>query len=332
MNKTISFYLPEKVLDNDELVELYSGWTTEKIFNKTGIKRRHISGKDEYTSDMAIKAANKLFGEYKIEIKEIEFLIVITQGPDYLIPTTACIIQDKLGLSTSCGAFDINLGCSGYIYGLSVAKSLIISKTADVVLLITADVYTKFIHDMDRSTRTIFGDGATATLINKNNVNDIGSFVFGTNGAGSDKLIIPNSGARSMSTKNKSIINSENCENSRTDRNIYMDGTEIFKFTIETVPNAIYDVLKKNSLKISDIDLFVFHQANKFMLDYLRKTIGIPEDKFYINIADIGNTVSSTIPIALKMAYSEGILREGHLVMLVGFGVGLSWGATIMKW
>ena len=330
--KMVAYYLPEKTLDNETLAILYPNWNAEKIYKKTGIKTRRIADKNEYTSDMAYIAAKNLLGEYNINKTDIDFIILVTQTPDYLLPTTACIIQNKLGISLSSGAFDLNLGCSGYVYGLAVAKTLIMSNVAKQVLLLTADVYTKFINDMDKSVRTLFGDGASATLINEYIANDIGNFEFGTDGSGWDKFVIPYSGARTANNNQDLNEYSDDNGNVRSNRNIYMDGAEIFNFTIEKIPTAVRNVLNKNNLTMTDIDLFVFHQANVFMLDHLKKIMKIEDERFYISMENIGNTVSSSIPIALKTADSEGILHKGKKVMLVGFGVGLSWGATIVDW
>ena len=196
-------------------------------------------------------------------------------------------------------------GCSGFIYGLSLAKGLIAGGMAKKILLVTAETYTKYIAREDKSTRTIFGDGAAATLINEEIAAKIGAFSFGTDGSGAEKLIVRNG-------------------------KLFMDGPEIFNFTLDIVPKTMQDVLSKNNLTRDDIDLYVFHQANKFMLDTIRKVNGLPRDKFYVNLETTGNTVSSTIPIALKQLDEVGRLRHGMKVMLMGFGVGLSWGATII--
>lgn len=328
----ISYYLPKKCLDNEELAEIYEGWTADKIFKKTGIKSRHISGENEYCSDMAVNAAKQLFKEYDIDKNDIEFIILTTQSPDYALPTTACIVQDKLGLKKSTGALDINLGCSAFVYGLSLAKAMVKSGTVNNVLLIASEMYTKRIHPMDKSVRTIFGDGAAAVLIEKDDICKIGNFDFGTDGSGYDKLIIPASGLKELSYENADVEMTDESRNVRTAKNIYMNGAAIFNFTIDTVPECIDNVLKKNELQKTDIDMFVFHQANKFMLDYLRKILDIPRDKFIIDVETTGNLVSASIPIALKNAELNGKIKKGDKVLIVGFGVGLSWGAVIIDY
>ena len=330
--KTISYYLPEEILTNDNLAEIYPDWTADKIFDKTGISKRHISHDGETALDLAIHACTALFQEHEVDPESIDFILLATQSPDFLLPTTACILQDKLGIPKSAGALDFNLGCSAYIYGLAIAKSLVASNVAKNVLFVTSETYSKHIHPMDKSTRTIFGDGAAATLVTESDVEKIGAFALGTDGSGYENLIIPTGGLRKPRNDDSKREILDDSGSIRTEENIYMNGPEIFNFTIRVVPKCVREVLAKNNMEAEDIDLFVFHQANKFMLDYLRKKLRIPEEKFYVNLSNIGNTVSASIPIALSMALAEGRIRKGDKIMLVGFGVGLSWGATIIQW
>jgi 3-oxoacyl-[acyl-carrier-protein] synthase-3 len=328
----VSYYLPERILTNDELAMLYPGWTAEKIFVKTGIRERHISGENETAGDLGEKASRKLFAEHSVDPTTIDFMLLATQSPDYFLPTTACMLQDRLEIPTTAGAIDFNLGCSAYIYGLSLAKGLIASRTAKKILLITAETYTKHIHPMDKSVRTIFGDGAAATLVSASDSDGIGKFVLGTDGSGYDKLIVPSGGMRLKASEKTAVESTDESENIRSHDNLFMDGTEIFSFTITTVPQTVKETLEKNGLSMDDIDLFVFHQANQYMLDFLRKKCKISQEKFYMNFSDCGNTVSASIPIALVRAVQGGVLKPGMRVMLVGFGVGLSWGAVVVNW
>ncbi len=278
---------------------------------------------------MAIEAAERLFETHKFPKEEIDFVLLCTQSPDYFLPTTACIVQNCLGLSTNCGALDFNLGCSGYVYGLALANGLIVAGSARSVLLITSETYTKYIHDQDKSNRTIFGDAAAATLITaSDNVDGVGKFVFGTDGAGSENLIVKNGGSKHVDKLGEDIF--EDGDFIRNDNNLFMNGQEIFQFTTRSVPILIQDVLKENNLHIDDIDLFVFHQANKFMLDYIRRKIKIPEEKFFVFFENIGNTVSSTIPIAMEHAIKTNVIKKGMKVLLAGFGVGYSYAATVI--
>ena len=328
----IVYYLPERILTNEELAGLYPGWTADKIFDKTGIRTRHVSADGETAGDLAEQAAKQLFSEYGIDPLSINFILLATQSPDYFLPTTACMLQSRLGIPTTAGALDFNLGCSGFVYGLAVAKGLIASGVASKILFITADTYSKYVHPMDKSARTIFGDGAAATLIGASDAENIGQFVLGTDGRGYDKLIVPAGGMRLACSDSTSAEQTDESGNIRSQNNLFMDGMEIFNFTITTVPKTVKEALEKNGVTLEGIDLFVFHQANKYMLDFLCKKCKIPAEKFYMNFADCGNTVSASIPIALARAVQDGTLKPGMKVMLVGFGVGLSWGATIITW
>lgn len=325
--KGISYYLPEQIITNHELVQDFPEWSVEKVAAKLGVVQRHVAQSDELSSDMAIKAANKLFNEYNIKPAEIDFLLFCTQSPDYFLPTSACIIQDKLGIPTNAGALDYNLGCSGYVYGLSLAKGLVIAGIAKKVLLLTSETYSKYIHPKDKSNRTIFGDAATATLITDNGFAEILNFALGTDGRGANNLIVKTGGLRYPQQLND--LSFDENGNPKSSDHLFMDGSEIFNFTLEMVPVLVEQTLQKNNISAEEINLFVFHQANKYLLNFLRKKIKIPEEKFYYAIENVGNTVSSTIPIALKEASKENLLKGN--ILLAGFGVGYSWSGTIIK-
>lgn len=328
--KAISYYLPSIVLDNSTIQDDFPEWSSSKIIKKTGIHTRYISAHDQTSGDMAIEAANKLFDEYNIDRSTIDYVILCTQSPDYFLPTTACIIQDRLGLSTSVGALDINLGCSGYVYGLGLAKGLIVSNQAKNILLITSETYSKFIHPLDKGNKTIFGDAAAATLISSvSGFAEILNFDYGTDGKGAKNLIVKNGGLRYnyLNDRNSDASNNSNSP----DDYLFMNGQEIFLFTLSAVPNLISNTLQKNNIQKENIDLFILHQANKFILDSLKRKLKIDNDKFYVHIEDCGNTVSSTIPIALYHAKKEGILYINNKILLAGFGVGYSWGGCILN-
>lgn len=315
---SIEFYLPENKLTNEDINRNHPEWSADKISQKTGIDVRYLTDEGELSSDLAVKAANRLFQKENIDRNSIDYIILCTQSPDYLLPTTACILQDRLSLSTNIGATDINLGCSGFIYGIGLAHGLIQTKQAENVLFLTAETYSKFINPDDKSNKTIFGDAAAATLISKNcisNINlEVGNFVYKTDGSDYDKLILRNSGMRKENTE---------------DKGLYMDGKEIFRFTSLKVPKLIDECLEINNMKKNDIDLYIFHQANRFMLQTIAKRAKIDQDKLFLDLS-CGNTVSSTIPIAIKNAQEEGLLRKDGKVLIAGFGVGLSMGATIL--
>ena len=328
--KGISYYLPKKVVTNEDLVAEFPEWDVEKVYNKVGVQERHLAGEHETAGDLAEKAALKLFEEYHISPSEIDFLLLCTQSPDYHLPSTACILQDRLGIPTSAGAFDYDLGCSGCIYGMAVAKGLITAGLASNVLLLTAETYTKYLHPEDKSNRTIFGDGAAACLISKEKgLAEIEDFIFGTDGSGAENLIVKTQGARLKERTGLSTIDDDGHLN-REDY-LYMNGSAIFNFTLEKVPPMIKDLLAKSGLTKDDIDYFVFHQANKYMLSTLRKVCGIPKDRFHIDLEHTGNTVSSTVLISLKDCLETGTIAPGMIVMACGFGVGLSYGGTILQ-
>ena len=324
----IEYVLPETVLTNEELVGEYKTWTADKILKKTGIASRRIASEGETAADLGFLAAQKLLESGIVDKEDVDFVILVTQTPDYILPTSACIIQKRLGLNKNIGAFDMNLGCSGFIYGLAVSKGIVESGIARNVLLITAETYSKHINALDKSTRTIFGDGAAATLIGSGGMR-IGEFDLGTDGGGSELLMIPAGGAR-LPKSSKTSINMDYDGNIRSQDNLVMDGTGIFEFTIREVPESVERLLAKEKQDKDDIDLFVFHQANSYMLDFLQRSMKIKKEKFYINMKDTGNTVSSSIPIALKRAIDDGTVKKNQTILLCGFGVGLSWGATLL--
>jgi len=327
--KGISYYLPEKVVTNEDLVEQFPEWSVSKIISKIGIVERHIAGPDETAADMAVKAAEKLISEYSIDKSKIDYVILVTQSPDYFLPTTACLIQDRLGLPTSIGAIDVNLGCSGFIFGLSLAKGLVLGEMAENVLVLTSETYSKHIHPKDKGNRTIFGDAAAATLISKDGLAEIKKFCFGTDGRGAHNLIVKTGGFRNPSPLNDLLIDESG--NPKSSDYLFMDGSEILKYTLDYFPPLVVDTLSKNNMEQKDIDLFVFHQANKFIMELLRKKMKIEEDKFYRFFENVGNTVSSTIPIALKEALNDGTLDNKSKVLLAAPGLGYSWAGAILE-
>lgn len=321
-------FLPAGILDNQQL-SAESGWTPDEIFSKTGIRQRHIAAQGECTSDLAAEAVRRLLDEAKIPADTIEFLVLCTQTPDHILPTTACLVQAKLGLPHSCAAFDISLGCSGYIYALAVADSFIRSGLFRRGIVATADTYAKYVHAADRSTRTIFGDGATATLVEVHTGSGLDSFSLGTDGSGAGNFIIPAGGTRLPCTAVTKEPAEDKSGNRRTPENIYMNGPEIFTFTLQRVPEVISQTLKNAGMVLADVNWFIFHQANRYMLEHLRKKLGISADRVLSRLEDVGNTVSSSIPLVMEKASAAGQLHPGQRVLLIGFGVGYSWGAVL---
>lgn len=330
----IEFHLPEQVLANDELADIYSGWTPDAIEHKLGVRTRRVAAPGETAGDLALQAAEKLLNRDLSLRDRIDFVIFCTQEPDHFLPTTACLLQHRLGLPQACGAFDFNLGCSGFVYGLSLSRGLIETGQARNILLLTANTYSKFINRKDRVTRPLFGDGAAATLVQaaESEPGDgplIGPFVFGTDGGGGDLLMVPAGAMRMPPTAETAVEHTDSKGGTRSKNQLYMHGPGVFSFSVERVPPLVQELLDKAGLTREDIDLFVFHQANKFMLERLRKQCDIVPERFMIDMLDRGNTVASTIPIALLDAQASGLLKPCSRVMLVGFGVGLSWAATM---
>ncbi len=331
--KAIHSYLPEKKLTNEQLAQEFDDWDVDKIYKKTGISVRGLADRNECASDLGVAAGKKLFCNESVAPDDIDYLIFCTQSPDYFLPASSCIIQTRLGISTNCGAIDINQGCSGFVYGLSLAKGLIESNCAKNILLITAETYSKFINPKDRSVRTIFSDGAAASWITTQDGDEeyIGPFVFGTDGTGANELIVPAGALRRPLSPETKIERKDEAGNVRCDENLYMNGSEIFTFSMETVPVVCNRLLEKAKMKMEDVDYYILHQANKFMLEQLRRKMKIPETKFCINLESYGNTVSASIPMALEIAKKQEQVHIGNKVMLIGFGVGYSWAATIIN-
>ena len=331
--KDIAVFYPSTVLGNDELAALYPEWPADKILEKTGISERRVASVGQTAGDLAYQAAVNLFYQGQIAADDVDFIILCTQAPDYVLPTTACVLQDRLGVSRQAGALDINLGCSGFVYGLSLAKGLIETGSSRCVLLLTADTYSKYIHPMDKSVRTLFGDAAAATAIVATEDADevIGPFVFGTDGSGAKNLIVEAGMFRLPKSPETAKELTDDSGNVRTRENLYMNGAEVMAFSLREVPKAADALLLKAGKAKEDMDFFVLHQANKFMLESLRKKLKVPQEKLPIMVEDCGNTVSSTIPIALFKLRQQGRLRQGHQLMLIGFGVGYSWAACLLN-
>ena len=327
--KDIAYYLPEKVVTNEDIVRDFPEWSVEKIASKVGVHQRHVAAADETAADLAVKAAQSLFKQGKCGPQEVDFVLFCTQSPDYFLPTSACIIQKRLGLRTDIGALDFNLGCSGYVYGLALAKGLVVSGVAANVLLLTGETYNKHLHPKDKGSRTIFGDAASATLVGTDGIAEIGNFSLGTDGSGADNLIIKSGGMRCP--KRQDDLHFDENNNPVSSDYLYMNGSEIFTFTLDNVPPLIADTLSRNGVEKDEADLYVFHQANKYMLDFLRKKIRIAPERFYYCLSEYGNTVSNTIPIALSNALQDGSLTKGMKVVIAGFGVGYSWGGCLLR-
>ncbi|HCA07570.1 ketoacyl-ACP synthase III [Chryseobacterium sp.] len=320
----IEYVFPKKKVTNEDLSSQFPDYDFSKFQKKVGISERYVV-EEETALDLAIGACEKLFERF--DRSQIDFVLYCSQSPEYFLPSTACILQDKIGLGKNTGALDFNLGCSGYTYGISIAKSLIESGQCKNVLLVTSETYSKYINEKDMSNKAIFGDAASASIIGTSSESKIFDFLFGTDGSGYKKLIVKNGASKNSYNTNaeEKIYGSGN---TYTDNDLFMDGPEIFNFTLESIPNFVEEVLAKNKVEKQDIHQFIYHQANAFLLDTLRKRSKIEKENFFINMHG-GNTVSNTIPIALK-EYSKTI-EEKQKIALIGFGVGLSWSGGIIE-
>ena len=313
----IQYYLPPKLLSNEDLVFDNPDWRMDDIEKKTGIKYRYICEDAQTSKDIALLACEKIFNS-NVRRSDIDFLIVVTESPEYIAPAMSCDLQNSLGLKTSIASFDVNLGCSGFVYGLMIADSILCANNYSNGLLVCVDTYSKYISSNDRTCRPLFSDAASATLITASKKKTVGPFVLGTDGSGYKDLMVKNSGT---------------IKNIDTERNLYfMNGSAVFMFTMRVVPKAVNDLLIKEKCNMDDIDLFVFHQASKLVIDNLKRLLKLSNEKVFENYQLVGNTVSSSIPIALSQAKSAKKIKKGSVVMLVGFGVGLSWGATIIRY
>jgi 3-oxoacyl-[acyl-carrier-protein] synthase-3 len=321
----IAVHFPERVETNAQLKAEFPSWDMDLIYEKTGIGSRHIAAADECASDLAVQAAQKLFSQYDIDPQSIDFVLLCTQTPDYPLPTTACLLQSRLGLKTSVGALDFNLGCSGFVYGLSLAEGLIHSGAAKRVLLITAETYSKYIHPTDRSLRTIFGDAAAATLVEAAPEPTLTAFQFGTDGTGADTLLVTQGGNRPA----KDAIRPRHRQ--RWESTLYMDGPSLINFTVVAVPQLVENILAAAQLKAADVDLFLLHQATLKMLEQLRERMKLASDRMPVCLEHCGNTVSSTIPILIDELRRDGRLKRGMRSVLVGFGVGWSWAGCVWR-
>lgn len=328
----VATHLPVHVLSNEELATDFDAWSADKILEKTGIRERRIARTDETALDLAEQACLKLFDRDPAWREMVDFIILCTQAPDYILPSSSCVLQDRLGLSTQVGALDINLGCSGYVYGLSLAAGLIGTGAARNVLLVTADTYSKYIHHGDKSVRTLFGDGAAATLICRDpDGGGIGPFVFGTDGSGADRLIVPAGGFRRHRDAASAVETQDRSGNVRTDDHLFMDGGAVLNFTLREVPRTFRRLLEATELTADDMDAVILHQANKFMLDTLQKKLGLSDTLVPRRYELIGNTVSSTIPFVIEQEMAAGRLMHGSRAILLGFGVGLSWAGAMVR-
>ena len=309
----IEFKLGSKIETLAEACEQNPDWQADRLLAKTGILRRHLATPEESPLSLAVEASEKVLNE--AGRNRIDGLIYVTQSPESTIPTTACLLHERLGLPENCLAFDLNQGCSGFVYGLSMASGLLKTEQITRCLLVCAEGYSKYISSDDRTCRPIFSDGASAVVIDAAGSGEIGPFVFATDGKGAPNLALKkNNGAAVVG-----------------DQVLHMNGPKVLEFTMKAVPAYVLRLIAKAGLTLAEIDMFVFHQASKVVLDRVRQNLDIDEAKMFRNYRDIGNTVSATIPVAMKQAQSAGILGAGKTVLVMGFGVGYSLAGCIVR-
>ncbi len=321
----LAVHFPNRAESIDDLRAEHPKWDCDLILEKTGVRQRYIAAPDEMASDLGVAAAEKVFAQYKIDRESIDFLLFCTQTPDYPIPTTACLLQERLKLPTNCGALEFNLGCSGFVYGLGMAQGLIQSGSARRILLITAETYSKYIDPTDRSLRTIFGDAAAATLVDAVDAPSLSAFSYGTDGSGANMLMVTRSGLRSGEQR------LQPSKRHRWSSDLYMDGPALLYFTMERIPQLVQDVLRRGGKQKEEIQVFILHQATRVLIEQLRAHLGVGEDRLPMMLESCGNTVSSTIPLVIEELRASGRVRPGTLTMLVGFGVGLSWAGCLWR-
>ena len=330
--EAIDYYLPETIVTNDDLARENREWNMELLETRTGVQRRHIALDNETALDLAVKACEKIFHAHPELKDKVDGIIFCSESMDYILPPNACILHGRLDLCEDVLALDITLACSGYIYGLALAQGLIFSKTAKNILLVNADTYSKFIHKHDRSTRVLFGDGAAVSLISESySSQGIVDIKCSTSGKDYDKFIIPAGGCRQPKSGATSAPVQDKSGNIRTQENIHMDGFGILTFVNSKIPKQVAMFLEKNRLTVDDVDLFIFHQASNMALDSLERILKIKKEKMFRNLKDVGNLVSASIPVAIKDALNQGRITPGDKVVLCGFGVGLSWGTTLIQ-
>jgi len=327
----IEFALPGRRIDNAEFAARHPEWQMEQVALRAGVQTRYWCAEGETALDLAERACLKLRERLGDSFGKVDVLMFCTQTPDHVMPPNACLLQARLGLPKQTAAWDYTLACSGFVYGLFMAKALVQSGSAGHVLLVTADSYSKLISEDDRGPATLFGDGAAATLVSAGQ-GRIGPFSLATNGAGAECFYIPAGGMRLRRSSATSNPLPDQHGNVRSAENIYMNGPAVIDFVKKEIPALVRNFLKSENMTIEQIDLVIFHQASRITLDVLGRTLRIPPEKQFSNLSEVGNTVSASIPLAMREAELQNVLRPGMLVLIVGFGVGLSWGACMIKW
>ncbi len=323
--------VPSSVLTLDDDVKAFGEDDGRRIFKNTGVRTRRVTKTGMCASDLLVPAAERLLADLGWAKESVDALIVVTQGPDYALPATACVIQHRLGLSTACAAFDMNQGCSGYVYGLWVLTHLFAGGGVKRALLLAGDMSSRSASPLDRAVSPLFGDGGAATALEADPAAPPMDFVLGTNGAGAPHLILPAGGSRRRHSPDTCVRSLRPDGNTRSDEDVYMNGLEVLTFTLNNVPPLIRAIKEKAGWSNDDVDYFVFHQASTFMLKTLARSCALPMSKFVIGMENVGNLSSASIPAAISDKLRDKLTGAPHRLVLAGYGVGWSWGAVALS-
>lgn len=317
--------IPSKKAYNRGLTQIMPAEEVEKMINSVGIHERRICDDDVFASDLCYKAAKQLMEDNNIDPESIDMLLFMSQGADYRIPATSCILQNRLGLSKNCAAMDLTLGCSGYVYALSCAMAYASMPGINRVLLLDGEAFSKIVNPKDKVNVPLYGDAGTATLVEKGDFKE-SVFILHTDGSGEDAVKIPAGMRKPLTPESLTITEREN-GNYRSDVEVYMDGMDVFNFAIRVVPKGVKETVKEVGVDINDIDYIVFHQSNRFMTDFFTKKLKISDSKVPYCIGRFGNTSSASVPLTIvSELYNK--LNERKNVVMCGFGAGLSWGTA----
>lgn len=327
----IASAVPAREVTNDELEREHPDWRMAVVARRTGVLSRRWCEPHETSLDLAITATSALFARVDRTAAEVDTILFCTQTPDFVMPPNACLLQARLGIPSSAAALDFSLACSGFLYGLYLARGLIGSGSARTVLLVTAETYSKLFSRDDRGPATLFGDGAAATLITDDAVG-IGRVLLGTDGSAHAMFYVPAGGSRHPSTPETCAPVTDRFGNRRSAEQLVMLGAAVLAFVDREVVPFVRRAMSELGVGWADLDLVVFHQASLATLDLLAARLDIPRDKMFTNLERVGNTVSASIPMALRDAADQGRLQAGAKVLVVGFGVGMSWGACVLTW
>jgi len=326
----MSACVPKNISKNADLIDLIPEDEIEKVVHNIGIVEKRFVDEGITASDLCFEAADKLLNDMNIDRNSIDVLIFMSQSPDYKIPATSPYLQNKLGLPKSTACFDVNLACSGFVYSLSTAFAYASQEGINRVLLLDGETFTKIVSHKDKVNAPLYGDAGTATLIEKGDYKEA-LFTLYTDGSGQDAIKIAAGGSRCPATVETLVSKEREEGNFRTDHEIYMDGLEVFNFTLKVVPSSVKESLLLSNNTIESVDYFIFHQANKFMIDFFVKKLKINSNKVPLSLDSYGNVSSATIPLTIVSRMNKELYNQNKKVLISGFGAGLSWGTALLN-